>query len=103
MKKENYRIRKLQLACGQARPGANLASLNINMPFFCREFNERTKNEPAEKIVNVYLLIFPDKTCQFTIKSSPTANLIKKISGSEKKISPADLRKIAQEKLVDLN
>lgn len=103
MKKEINRIGKLQLVCGQVKPGANLASLNINMVSFCREFNEQTKNEPAEKIVNVEIIAFRDKTYQFTIKGVPTIQLIKKRAGNKKTISRLELQAITQEKLTYLN
>lgn len=103
MKKEIYRIGKLQLICGQVKPGANLASLNINMGLFCREFNEKTKNEPSGRLINVRIVSFRDKSYQFSLKGTPTSQLIKEIAGKEKTISKDKLQKIAREKLVYLN
>ena len=73
------------------------------MGLFCREFNEQTKNEPVGKIVNVRITAFSDKTYQFIIKGSPTTKLIKGKIGDKKVITRAELRNIAQEKLIYLN
>lgn len=43
MRKKITRQKNIQLECGKAKPGATLASFGINMPNFCREFNEKSK------------------------------------------------------------
>jgi large subunit ribosomal protein L11 len=80
---------------------------------FCKEFNERTKND-AGLIIPVVITVYADKTFTFITKTPPAAVLLKKAckidSGSGKPnrekvatISKADVMKIAEQKMPDLN
>lgn len=108
------RIAKLQFPGAQAKPGPALASLGINIMQFCTQFNSQTQERAGEN-VPVEITIFTDKSFIFKLKTTPTADLIKKAAKLEKgastitpgkpiaTISQADFEKIAEYKLIDLN
>ncbi len=108
------RIAKLQFPGAQAKPGPALASLGINIMQFCTQFNSQTQARAGET-VPVEITIFTDKSFIFKLKTTPTAELIKKAANLEKgasqitpgkpvaTISQADFHKIAEYKLIDLN
>src|SRR5438874_1239804 len=98
---KRVRRSRIQLVCGQAKPGASLAFLK-NMALFCREFNEKTKEKNGE-LVNVEIVVYPDKTHKYVIGTPPTSYLIKKAIGDKKEITPPELEKIAREIMPSLN
>lgn len=112
VKKPKKRVAKLELIGGQAKPGPALASLGINMAQFTKDFNDKTKDRMGE-VVPVVFTILPNKSFTFTIKTSPTAIMIKKMLKLEKGasdqrnsvgvLSRADIRKIAEYKMGDSN
>ena len=80
---------------------------------FCKAFNERTKDKIG-KILTACVHVYEDKSIDFDIKSEPAAISILKAAKIDKgsgvpnqkkvgKISDADLTKIAEEKMNDLN
>jgi large subunit ribosomal protein L11 len=108
---------KLQIPAGRANPappvGTALGPQGINIMAFCKEFNARTQDQNGI-ILPVEITIFADKSFTFITKTPPAAILIKKELGIEKgsgvpnrtkvgKISKAQIRKIAELKLPDLN
>ena len=108
---------KLQIPAGQATPappvGTALGPQGINIMAFVKEFNSRTAKD-AGTILPVEITIFSDKSFTFITKTPPAAILIKKELGLEKgsgqpnrnkvgQITKAQVRKIAELKLVDLN
>lgn len=122
-------ILKLQLPAGAANPappvGPALGQHGVNIGQFCQQFNEATK-EMAGDIIPAEITIYEDRTFEFKLKTSPASALLRKAArpigearpdgaaGIEKgsgdplkkkvgKISKADLRKIAEKKMVDLN
>lgn len=113
MAKKVEKSAKFQCIGMSAKPGAELASLGINMQKFCQEFNAITKDREGE-IVPVVMDIFLDKSFSFVLKTSPVSFLIKKKlnlkkgaskPGSEQvgSVSLADITEIARYKLTDLN
>jgi large subunit ribosomal protein L11 len=113
MAKKVAKVCKLQFAAGGAKPGPALASAGINMPQFCTEFNDKTKDRKGD-IVPVIITAYEDKSFDFVIKTTPAAVLLKKAAGISKasgtpntvkagKITEAQLREIAEYKLPDLN
>ena len=98
---KRVRRSRIQLVCGQAKPGASLAFLK-NMALFCREFNEKTKERNGE-LVNVEIVVYPDKSHKYFIGTSPSSYLIKKAIGEKKEISQADLERVAKEIMPSLN
>lgn len=104
---------KLQFIGGKAKPGAELASVGINMPKFCTSFNSATK-ERIDEVVPTVITVYYDKSFDFEIKTTPVTQLILKYANIKKgsakpkkekvgKISSEDIKKIAEYKLIDLN
>jgi large subunit ribosomal protein L11 len=108
---------KLQCPGGQATPappvGPALGQHGVNIGQFVMQFNERTK-EMKGTTIPVEITIYSDRTFEFITKSPPAAVLIKQAigiaSGSAVPnkvkvgvISPAQIRKIAETKIADLN
>lgn len=108
---------KLQLEAGKANPappiGTALGPQGINIQDFCKQFNEKTKDMTGD-VVPAEITIFEDRSFSFILKTPPASALLKKAAGIEKgsgnalttkvgKVSRADIRKIAERKLPDLN
>ena len=113
MAKKVAKICKLQFPGGGAKPGPALASAGINMPKFCTEFNDKTKDRHGD-LVPVIITAYEDKSFTFVLKTTPAAVLIKKAAGVAKasgspkaqkvgKITEAQCREIAEYKMPDLN
>ncbi len=117
MAKKIKAIIKLQIPAGQATPappvGPALAPHGLNIMEFCQKFNELTK-EKGTCTVPVEITVFGDRTYTFKLKQPPTSELLKKAAGIEKgsgepnkikvgKITKEQLRKIAEQKMADLN
>ena len=108
---------KLQIPAGKATPappvGPALGQHGVNIVAFTKDFNERTKND-AGLIIPVVITVYEDRTFTFVTKTPPAAVLIKKACGIDKAsgvpnktkvatISKADIQKIAETKMQDLN
>ena len=107
---------KLQIPAGKATPappvGTALGPQGINIMAFVKEFNARTQGQ--DTILPVEVTIYGDKSFTFILKTPPTAVLLKKELGLEKgsgtpnktkvgTVTQAQLRKIAEIKMPDLN
>ena len=108
---------KLQIPAGQATPappvGPALGQHGINIAAFTKEFNERTKNDGG-LLIPVVITVYADRSFTFITKTPPAAVLIKKALGLESasgvpnktkvgKITKAQIQKIAETKMPDLN
>jgi large subunit ribosomal protein L11 len=108
---------KLQIPAGKATPappvGPALGQHGVNIVAFTKEFNDRTKNDVG-LIIPVVITVYDDRSFTFITKTPPAAVLIKKACGIETAsgvpnknkvatISKADVQKIAEMKMPDLN
>ena len=110
-------IIKLQIPAGKATPappvGPALGQHGVNIGAFTKEFNERTKNDMG-MIIPVVITVFSDRSFTFVTKTPPAAVLLKKACNIEKgsgvpqrdkvaRIKASEVRKIAEQKMPDLN
>ena len=117
MAKEIVGYVKLQIKGGQANPappvGPALGQRGVNIMEFCKQFNARTQDKPG-KVVPVVISVFADKSFEFVVKTPPAAAQlleaakVKKGSGEPNRMKVASvswdqIRKIAEDKMVDLN
>ena len=109
---------KLQIPAGQANPsppvGPALGQHGVNIMDFCKQFNERTKNLEPGLIIPAMITVYHDRSFSFITKTPPAAVLLLKAAGQEKgsgepnrtkvgKVTRAQVREIAEQKMVDLN
>ena len=117
MAKVVQKVLKLQIRGGAANPsppvGPALGAAGVNIMEFCKQFNARTQDKPG-KVVPVVISVFADKSFEFVIKTPPAAAQlleaakVKKGSGEPNRMKVASvswdqIRKIAEDKMVDLN
>ena len=108
---------KLQINAGKATPappvGPALGAHGVNIMGFCKEFNERTKNQVG-LVIPVVITVYADRSFTFITKTPPAAVLIKKAcnlehaSGVPNKtkvasMTKAQVREIAELKMPDIN
>ena len=117
MAKEIHKVLKLQIRGGAANPsppvGPALGAAGVNIMEFCKQFNSRSQDKPG-KILPVVVSVFKDKSFDFIIKTPPAAiqlleaTKVKKGSGEPNRekvatVSWDQVKKIAEDKMVDLN
>lgn len=117
MSKKIVKLIKLQIPAGKANPappiGPALGAAGVNIMAFCKEFNAKTQSMAGD-ILPVVITVFHDKTFTFITKKPPVPQMIKKELGIEKgsavpnrdkvgKIKRSQARKIAQDKIQDMN
>lgn len=117
MSKKVKTLIKLQAPGGQASPakgiGPALGPHGVSAAEFCKQFNDKTKDQNG-LILPVVITVYQDRSFSFIIKTPPAAILIMKELGLEKgspvphkqkvgKITKAQLKKIAEIKMPDLN
>jgi large subunit ribosomal protein L11 len=107
---------KLQIPAGQANPsppvGPALGQRGVNIMEFCKAFNAQTQAQ-AGLVIPVIITVYADRSFTFILKTPPAAVLLKRAAGIEKgsgepnkkkvgKVTRAQVREIAQLKMVDL-
>ena len=117
MAKEIGKVVKLQVRGGAANPsppvGPALGAAGVNIMEFCKQFNARTQDKPG-KVLPVVITVYKDKSFDFLVKTPPAAvqlmeaAKIKKGSGEPNRVklgsvSWAQIKTIAEDKMVDLN
>ncbi len=108
---------KLQVQAAKATPappiGPALGQHGVNIPGFCKEFNERTAKQ-AGLVIPVVITVYSDRTFTFITKTPPVPVLIKKALNMETasarpnrdkvgKLTKEQVREIATTKMPDLN
>ena len=108
---------KLQIPAGKATPappvGPALGQHGVNIVQFTKEFNAKTAGQEG-MIIPVVITVYADSSFSFITKTPPAAVLLKKAckiesgSGVPNKtkvatISKAEIQKIAELKMPDLN
>jgi len=108
---------KLHIKAGEATPappvGPALAPHGLNMGEFCQKFNDATREMQGFKIP-VDIVIYEDRSYDFTAHQPQASELLKRAAGIEKgsgqpnkikvaKISRSQLEEIAKQKMTDLN
>ncbi len=108
---------KLQIPAGQANPappvGPALGQKGVNIMEFCKQFNAKTAAQQG-LIIPVVITVYSDKSFTFVTKTPPAPVLLLKEAKIEKgsaepnrtkvgKVTRAQIRKIAELKLPDLN
>ena len=115
-KREVTDVFKIMAPGGQATPapplGPVLGAKGVNPGQFIQQFNAAT-GQLNGKVVGCVVTVYSDRSFEFEIKSSPASVLIKEAAGIEKgsgepqnivaKITMDQCRKIAEEKMADLN
>ena len=117
MAKKIKALIKLQIPAGKANPappiGPALGQHGVAIQEFCSQFNAKTAGR-GDDVVPTIITVFEDRTFTFIMKTPPAGDLIKKAIGIAKgsgkphqekvgKITKAQLRTIAEQKLTDLN
>lgn len=117
MAKKVKAVVKLQIVAGKANPappvGPALGQHGVNIMAFCKEYNARTASM-AGNVIPVEITVYQDQSFSFVLKTPPAADLLRKAAEIEKgsaepnrqkvgKVTRAQIRDIAQQKMPDLN
>src|SRR6266581_2794722 len=110
---------KLQVPAGKANPsppvGPALGQRGLNIMEFCKQFNAATQSLEQGMPIPVVITCFADRSFTFVTKTPPASYFLRKAAGVEKgaqttgkgdtvgRVTMAQVREIAQEKMVDLN
>jgi large subunit ribosomal protein L11 len=118
MAKEILGLIKLQIPAGGANPsppvGPALGQRGLNIMDFCKAFNEKTKDLEKGAPIPVVITAYKDRSFVFITKLPPGSYYLKKAAKIKKgnstpgrtlvgKVTLEDVKKIASEKMVDLN
>ncbi|MBY8874011.1 50S ribosomal protein L11 [Micromonospora sp. PLK6-60] len=116
-KKKLVKTFTLQLKAGQATPappvGPALGQHGVNIMEFCKSYNAQTESQRGD-IVPAEISVYEDRSFTFVLKTPPAARLLLKAAGVDKgsgvpqsnkvgTVSQAQVREIAEKKMVDLN
>ena len=117
MAKKITKVIKLQIPAGKANPappsGPALGQAQVNIPSFCSQFNEQSKDKMGY-ILPVVITVYEDRSFTFVLKTPPASDLLKKAcnitsgSSNSKKtkvatVKRSKVREIAEMKMPDLN
>ncbi len=109
---------KLEIAAGQANPsppvGPALGQRGLNIMEFCKAFNAATQNLEPGAPTPVVITAYADRSFSFETKTAPASFLLRKAAGIPKgspapskevagSVTMAQVREIAEVKMVDLN
>ena len=110
---------KLQVAAGSATPsppiGPALGQRGLNIMEFCKAFNAQTQGMEKGMPIPVLFTIYADRSFTFKLRTPPITYFLKKAAGLQKgstapgknaaagSVTKAQVREIAEKKLVDMN
>ena len=109
---------KLEIPAGKANPsppvGPALGQRGLNIMEFCKAFNAATQQMEPGMPVPVIITAYGDRTFSFVTKTPPASYFLRKAARIEKgaknpgrdkagTVTKAQVREIAQTKMVDLN
>ena len=110
---------KLQVPAGKANPsppiGPALGQRGLNIMEFCKAFNAKTQGLEPGLPIPVVITAYADKSFTFVMKTPPITYFLKKAAGLQKgstapgknaaagSVTKAQVREIAEKKLVDMN
>ena len=110
-------IIKLQIPAAKASPappvGTALGPHGVNIGDFVKKYNDAT-SQMAGEVVPVEITVYEDRSFDFKLKTPPASDLLRRFASVEKgsgvpnknkvgKVTKADVRKIAERKMEDLN
>ncbi|NLO96505.1 MAG: 50S ribosomal protein L11 [Peptococcaceae bacterium] len=117
MAKKVIGLVKLAIPAGKANPappvGPALGQHGVNIMGFCKEYNEKTKDQVG-LIIPVEITIYEDRSFTFVLKTPPASVLLKKAAKIESgsavpnkqkvaKVTKDQIKEIAEIKMKDLN
>jgi large subunit ribosomal protein L11 len=117
-KKEIKGMVKLVVPAKQANPappiGPALGANGVNIAEFCKQFNDRTADKEPGMPIPCIITVYTDRSFEFIMKLPPVSYFIKKALklkiGAHKPgtevvgtISMDEIKKIAEQKMPDLN
>ncbi len=109
---------KLEVPAGKANPsppiGPALGQRGLNIMEFCKAFNAETQGMEAGMPIPVVVTVYGDRSFSFITKTPPASYFLKKAAHLEKggatpgresagRVTMAQVREIAERKMVDLN
>jgi len=110
---------KLQVPAGKANPsppiGPALGQRGLNIMEFCKAFNAQTQTLEPGMPIPVVITAYSDRTFSFVTKTPPVTYFLKKAAKKDKgsqtpgkggtvgEVTMAQIREIAEKKMVDLN
>jgi large subunit ribosomal protein L11 len=110
---------KLQVPAGAANPsppiGPALGQRGLNIMEFCKAFNAKTAQMDKGTPIPVIITAFADRSFTFELKQPPVSFFLKQAAGLKKgsttpgkgamagSVTSAQVREIAERKMVDLN
>jgi large subunit ribosomal protein L11 len=111
------KVVKLQILAGKANPapsvGPALGQAGVNIPGFCSQFNDATKDKMGY-VLPLVISVFEDRSFTFVVHTPPATDLLLKAAGIQKgsenskkhtvaTITRAQARQNAEMKMPDLN
>ena len=109
---------KLHVPAGQANPsppiGPALGQHGVNIMEFCKAFNGQTQGVEPGMPIPVEITVYQDRSFAFVTKTAPASYFLKRAAGLDKaaeepgkeavgRVTLAQVREIAEKKMVDLN
>lgn len=110
---------KLQVPAGAANPsppiGPALGQRGLNIMEFCKAFNAKTQQMEKGTPIPVIITAYQDRSFTFEMKQPPVSFFLKKAASLDKgsqtpgrggkagSVTQAQVREIAEKKMVDLN